>query len=426
MNEGIRIQESNSQEETINEDIPIEESEGEGQETIRKLSALARKYPRLSNSINTIILAWSIGGGMAGVKLSYDIAYEGLRDYIEVEYPDTRARETVQIPDLNHREILKQVQEAVYVPTYWVTEVDSIESPQEREELAGIPPDVRVKGFESFSLSNEVVESIIEETLPAGLARSIGEVSYVDIHKSMPLRYGMKLAEHSEEAGSASTFRRKIEIVKGAKKSSISWFAHELLTHEAFHLGDMESNLFLTVNERIEIYKKILDRVKSGDRFKSNYVESISNPDKRKEMREKVKEYFAEIGSTYLSPDYALLPEADRRIVEEFIAKIDPDFDRIEALNKRRKLIGESIPEIKSLKEFTEEYLGYVQTAEELSELIREDLKKNGREITPKIEEKIIILSKEWHEESKKNAVANAVRNYNLEFERLKKMGEIK
>lgn len=208
----------------------------------------------------------------------------------------------------------------------------------------GYKNDVIVEGFENFVLSNEQIEKIVEDTMPKGFTFNISRIEYVDKEPEMPDSYGLNKTRNTEgvnntSAATAFTSKGRIEIYKNTNNSKI-WIANQLLGHEVFHFQDWRNSPFLSPNERLELLSSVLKRLESPDRFKSFYVEDIDNVDEKVELALKADEYFAEIGGTYLSPSFDLLPDADKQLVHNYILKIDPDFKRGDALKKRDEIIG--------------------------------------------------------------------------------------
>lgn len=341
----------------INNPEPMENSELDrspenGQEFRRngifaKFDSFARKHP------NLMALCFILEVSVLGEK-----AEDGLKIISDLNIP-TRVHgvkvETQTTPDDDR--LVKELETDVKSYTVkWILETDSVKTPEERDEVLALPDVNRVYGFDKFVLSNETISGILEQTLPKGFNRNLNSIGYVNSHTSMPNNYTSGLYDGSEEAAHANGYNRTIEVVKGAELSSKEWIVNKMLPHEMFHLQDWDSNLLLTQSERLELYKNIIDRVKSDDRFKSEYVEGINNDDKKTELSVKAAEYFAEIGAAYLSTDYSLLPQADKDLIRDFIAKVDPSFDRKKALKHRYKLIGEgpSVMQVTPLEEVLE------------------------------------------------------------------------
>jgi hypothetical protein len=104
----------------------------------------------------------------------------------------------------------------------------------------------------------------------------------------------------------------------------------ETLSHEIGHTGFNP-----------ELFDKILIRLGAEDRFRSEYVESIINPDEGTETVLRINEYWAEICKQYFE-DAGKLNSKDRRIVEERIKKENPSFDWQKARDERNGLIAAS------------------------------------------------------------------------------------
>jgi hypothetical protein len=295
----------------------------------KKINAFLTKHPNITRSLFTLEVLSVLG--LESAKI------------LRTELPQVNYAYTEKVSS-DAQQLIKVLENDVgYLNTALVSLPYSLKRPDERSEVVNLPSKTRINGFEKFKLSNEQVKNILQKTLPKGFVRNINSFAYADLSIFMPMQYGEKLV-HSKEAGHAEYFGKRIEIGGGAKNSSIDWIANNLILHETFHLQDWNSNSLLTYEERLELYKTIIDRVKSPDRFKSTYVESISNEDKQAELSAKAGEYFAEIGATYLSGDVNLLPKEDRLLVENFIAKFDPEFNRVEALKVRDRIIGLETP----------------------------------------------------------------------------------
>ncbi|MES3005096.1 MAG: hypothetical protein V4690_03230 [Patescibacteria group bacterium] len=366
---------------------------------LQRLASFAGKHSRTINLVSALALVIEVG-----------VAKEKVVDpYIEdLDLPEVHVPEIGNDPSPSKEEVLRRIEEETGV-YFRIRDVNSIATPEERPERIDSMGEIAIEGFEDFEISNETVREILEKTMPQGFLRNIRSIKYKDVDLPMPSVYGRNLATSSKQAGNASDYRKSITILKGAKESSKHWIVHHLIPHEVFHLQDADSNFLLTVDERIELYEKLIERVRSTDRFKSGYVEKVDNEDKKTELRVKVSEYFAEIGSVYLSPDYHLLPEADKEIIRSLIEKIDPDFDRVEALNIRRGLIGEIVPkviEVKSLEELIVEAKSQVRSLAETVEEIRRAF-EIAKSPVPS-EDILMEEAKIWHKDDMERAIRNA------------------
>ncbi len=346
-----------------------------------RLATLSSKWPKMRNMVLATVAALDL---TQGVRVANDMAEGRLSDIPGVRYLDP-----ANYPTPEYRIVLDEITKEVSIPKSRFINTEGIGSPLERERALGEATTTEVQGFEKFTLSNETVEAIIKETIPHGFLRNVKSIKYVDETKLMPSEYGKNLTEGSVEAGNARS-DGYIEITKGAQNASAHWIANDLILHEVFYLQDAVSNSLLTGDERVSLYKTLLDRIKSADRFKSEYVEAISNKDKSKELRYKIGEYFAEIGSTYLSSDYYLLPEADKKIISGLISKVDPTFDRLRALNRRRALIGEKIPQPPNMDEITKRYERLARSSDEWREYIKRSDAQAGTTHAPGDVEELI------------------------------------
>ncbi|MBI5139825.1 MAG: hypothetical protein HZA94_00005 [Candidatus Vogelbacteria bacterium] len=211
-----------------------------------------------------------------------------------------------------------------------------IKDPKERAVLLQIDHDIQFGEFDGYVINSKTVEMIVRYTLPKGFAGNLSKIDYRDEIISTPERYGI-----SGNQGARATIELgSVEVSKGSTiPVSIIFAVDDLLTHEIGHLN-WTGNKFLTTEEKQELLTKIVERVRSTGRYKSSYVEKINNDNKREELDLKVTEYFAEIASAYFSPtQHYLLPTEDAAIIDELIAKTDPNFDIKKARKRRTKII---------------------------------------------------------------------------------------
>lgn len=194
-------------------------------------------------------------------------------------------------------------------------------------------------------------------TFPEGLIREVRSIDFINEKYVIDPEYGTELSERFQgvataeggagKAGTEIVFWRamkgptyeigilskeKIVLTKENMWSREIWSA--TLAHEVSHAGDWLRSSTLSEFERIALEKAVYDRVRSKDRYVSAYVEAIANEDKEVELQKKATEYWAEIGKAYFDGE-ANLPDADFKLVDEHIKKIDPNFDRDKALQKR-------------------------------------------------------------------------------------------
>jgi hypothetical protein len=134
--------------------------------------------------------------------------------------------------------------------------------------------------------------SILNETLPKGFRRNINTVRYKKIKGRLDMSYFIprgvadNTVSDNTAAGDANRHYGEINIYNTEPERDTErsltdrkqYVVNHILMHEIFHLEDWVSNDLLTVDEKIELYENIINRLKSPDRYKSGYVESISNP----------------------------------------------------------------------------------------------------------------------------------------------------
>jgi hypothetical protein len=224
--------------------------------------------------------------------------------------------------------------------------LESVTSEQERQKALTEVAEVKVQGFDKFKLPKKVFIDAVK-TLPLGFRskKQAHVVRYEDKQVTIEDSYGLSKTSQTAqpvsniEVAHASQSPREIVFTKGAMFSDNKWLICETLAHEEAHENDPRTNKLLTMQERLQLLSDLADRVKSPDRFKSNYVEGINNPDKKVELANKVNEYWAEINAAYLSGNYFRLPQADRELVAGMIKKIDPKFDRKKSMKAREAIV---------------------------------------------------------------------------------------
>lgn len=124
------------------------------------------------------------------------------------------------------------------------------------------------------------------------------------------------------------------------------------LSHEVAHGNDFLTDVDLSWNERYSLYKKVKDRLKSEDRFKTHYLVDLEQEFSDGEIHWILfaREYWAEICAQYMS-DPTQLHIDDFKLVHEFVIKNEPDYKWRERLGERAKIQGEfSNPHIPKLE----------------------------------------------------------------------------
>jgi hypothetical protein len=213
-----------------------------------------------------------------------------------------------------------------------------------KEHEPGLEVDIRFDELRALDpeASPERIRFILD-TLPEGFVE--GEVIRIGFEDEvLPAREDYHLHAGAETAatagGGTSAERTVITFWRGAKDNRSDWIWGDAMIHEIGHANDWETDLQLDDAEKAELKKRVIERVQAPDRFKSSYVEGISNPDKTAELESKAKEYWAEIVAAYLNGKLDPFGP-DGELVAEYIAKNDPDFDRTAALEARKQIIGE-------------------------------------------------------------------------------------
>ena len=200
--------------------------------------------------------------------------------------------------------------------------------------------------------SPERVRAIID-TLPEGFVDGeVVSIGFIDETYEIHESYGPALREvgaAGTAGGGTRAERTVITFWKGMKNHDSEQIWNGTFLHEAAHANDWDNDAQMELAERMALKAKIGIRVLSEDRYRSSYVEAISNPDPVQELEIKAKEYWAEIVEAHLKGE--ALPAADEAIVREFLVAQDPDFDRDAELLKRRHVLDamayeESVKEV--------------------------------------------------------------------------------
>jgi hypothetical protein len=185
----------------------------------------------------------------------------------------------------------------------------------------------------------------ILSTYPEGFVDDeVSLITYRDEHMASAEKYGIPHGKTAAQAeGGTGAERVVITFFKGSQDQPSSEIWGETLGHELGHAGDWVRDKEMSKAEREAFQAKVRERVQADDRYLSGYVESINNKEKEKELDIKAEEYWAEIFAAYLAGQS--LPEADKRLVLDRVAMNDPDFDREEALRRRRAVLSEMAAE---------------------------------------------------------------------------------
>ncbi|MFA5854458.1 MAG: hypothetical protein WC866_05260 [Patescibacteria group bacterium] len=186
---------------------------------------------------------------------------------------------------------------------------------------------------------------LILSTLPGGFVEGdVASIGFRDKKYKLDKSYGEELHRNAEGAATAEgghgTSGTRIVFWRGMKGHPSMKIWNGTLLHEVAHANDWRTDSDLSSEDRTALKAAVMARVAAEDRFKSPYVEAISNnDDDAQELETKAVEYWAEIVEEYLKG--GVLPEADEELVQKHIAKQDPDFDREAELQARLGVLVE-------------------------------------------------------------------------------------
>lgn len=204
------------------------------------------------------------------------------------------------------------------------------------------PSDLRISEFHFLDLDDarfEAIEGsrlmdIVDRTFPKNWVRGeIRSITQSDQNRPMASRYGIKGVE-AAHAG-------KGEVVFGAvsRHYLAETIFEDVLPHELGHENDWISDKDMSAEERADLLLKVTARLSAADRYHSDYVEEINNPeDPQRELYDKAKEYWAEIVSQYFR-DYNVLSVEDFALVDAVVMKNDPGFRVDKAKQDRQSML---------------------------------------------------------------------------------------
>jgi hypothetical protein len=243
-----------------------------------------------------------------------------------------------------------------------------------KKDSAYIPHKIGVRGKFEYArigfgekerpLNLEKLDEYFEQIYPKGFAyRNVDSVIATD-----STHYDTGVKQHSNatylrEQRAVGTFRGFIDGEHSYEKAAEEFW--RIMDHELAHSEDWTLKNGTSFKYRVQMLKRILDRVKSDDRYKSEYVESIKDTNKEAELYRKCMEYWAEIFQAYISGNDTLqisdkikssklaeyflnynkskqLSKEDYDIVHDYIMVTDPEFD----LAKSRAIRAEAIKSI--------------------------------------------------------------------------------
>jgi len=216
----------------------------------------------------------------------------------------------------------------------------------------------------------ERIDAILA-TFPKGFIEGeVGSIGFKDKKKTPLTKYGKALQTNSEALAHAAggKMRMKADIVfwAGSKNFDSGYIWGRTLLHEVAHAVDWRNSHKLEFMERDSLKRAVYERVGATDRFRSTYVETISNDDAQTERDVKAREYWAEIVAAYLSGDLADPQDPDFKLVQGFITEEDPTFDRDQALVRRQLVLRETAQDRLLDDRFDHRLLRLEETAEPL------------------------------------------------------------
>jgi hypothetical protein len=310
---------------------------------LAEYSNIPRKLKKVARLILIAkLVVGSITGSVIGTKLGHEIgsAINEIKETVTETYVEA------EIETLSERELelYNSIWREVGSGADRILLLESIKDPDERKRLEKV--DLRIENFNEMFTELGIQDVEMDEvlgTFPIEFLSNMNSISFENIHKKVNTeKYGEAYA-NEEIAGEADSGDRSVKIFAGALGNEKIWITNDLIAHELAHLNDWETNKLLTLEERLELFNKILERVDAEDKYQSSYVESITNDNKQYEKHTKAKEYYAEIMEAYFSINGPMsLPEADRAVVKGVIDKLNPQYDENAMLSVRLGIITES------------------------------------------------------------------------------------
>ncbi|MBM2820387.1 MAG: hypothetical protein HW405_147 [Candidatus Berkelbacteria bacterium] len=128
----------------------------------------------------------------------------------------------------------------------------------------------------------------------------------------------------------------------GADWKTLNPASRCLLAHETGHNADWEANIYLSTAEKVHLYRMLMDRLHSPERYHSAYVEIKNGLDRdyhtwndTVNIRNGAQEYWADVCEIYFTGyqrDWGeewgdpCLPQEDRDLIEWVLARTDPEW----------------------------------------------------------------------------------------------------
>lgn len=195
--------------------------------------------------------------------------------------------------------------------------------------------------LEMKEISAEQLRQILAETYPRGWVKDeVSEIKqenrphligYLPASKKLADRRALATCSHEEDKPNTIVF---YDVSFQQSPRALV----DALGHEIAHSNDWETDDSVPASTLEALERAITDRLTAPDRFRSSYVESISQTEK---IEHKKEEYWAEICAQYLE-DATVLSVTDFELVDNFVRSTDPQFNwresaerRVEILNKQ-------------------------------------------------------------------------------------------
>ena len=335
---------------------PEEQSEQVPEATVAKRRSFTGKLERaLRKGVLGMLLIGGVSGSMmAGLELGGRVKYakelQTLDRLMEKEkkIAELFGGENIPTAATHYSHLLEFRQETKGMA--------ALSGPEELSAHVAWPRGEREKEHEWQTITSDlvgqeggiqprVVNRILDETYTKGWVNNEVEIIQqkeqkggTEALRSRGIEDGSALAE----CISWEQSKARITFFSPAKKHSLQYLTSNTLAHELAHANSWSADNEMTPEEKADLLLAVAERIFSEDRFKSSYVESISNPDKQQENYLKATEYWAEICGQYFS-DPSKLNVKDFSITESFIRKTDQKFDVKKANSERRHLVQQNV-----------------------------------------------------------------------------------
>ncbi len=172
-------------------------------------------------------------------------------------------------------------------------------------------------------------------TLPEGWVK--GEISSIGSSGEWREGFGMPssaLAIFYHESG-------RIVFNRDMAKTQKRGYNIHAISHEIAHGNDFLSDSNISWQERYSLYKRIKERLKSENRFRTHYLFKLENKFEQGKYGwlPMIREYWAETCAQYMS-DPSQLHIDDFSLVHEFVMRNDPEYDWRKKLSERSEIQG--------------------------------------------------------------------------------------